>query len=154
MTPDYNSEIGQHVVKGMNYKMNYFLDSVCVTDLEYNIPLRQVNVDQGVDTSVQSYSKQCKMINEYFNQRKIYHDQQRFLGIEKACCLYYPLSRMDILLWQNINVLGESKDVIRQTCTLQQMNLVFDGISLFHYFADNAEVIEEFRNRFINDKAN
>jgi|TARA_B110000305_G_C19302986_1_gene570066 hypothetical protein len=34
------------------------------------------------------------------------------------------------------------------------MNLVFDGISLFHYFADNAEVIEEFRNRFINEKTN
>ena len=54
-------------MKGMNYKMNYFLDAVSVTDLEYNIPLRQVNVDQGVDTSVQSYSKQNKMINEYFN---------------------------------------------------------------------------------------
>ena len=67
MTPDYNNDIGQHVVKGMNYKMNYFLDAVCVTDLEYNVPLRQVNVDQGVDTSVQSYSKQVKMINEYFN---------------------------------------------------------------------------------------
>jgi hypothetical protein len=67
MTPDNNNDIGQHVVEGMNYKMNYFLDAVCVTDLEYNVPLRQVNVDQGIDTSVQSYSKQVKMINEYFN---------------------------------------------------------------------------------------
>jgi hypothetical protein len=44
MTPDENSDVGQHVVKGMNYKMNYFLDAQAVTDLEYNVPLRQVNV--------------------------------------------------------------------------------------------------------------
>jgi hypothetical protein len=67
MTPDENSDVGQHVVKGMNYKMNYFLDAQAVTDLEYNVPLRQVNVAQGVDPSTQSYSKQVKMINEYFN---------------------------------------------------------------------------------------
>ena len=82
------------------------------------------------------------MINDFFNQRKLYEDSSKFLGVEKAFCLYYPLSRMDLLLWQNINVLGERGDLIQQTCTIQQFNLVIDGISLFHYFADNSEIIE------------
>jgi hypothetical protein len=59
------------------------------------------------------------MINDFFNQRKLYEDSSKFLGVEKAFCLYYPLSRMDLLLWENINVLGEKADLIQQTCTIK-----------------------------------
>jgi hypothetical protein len=38
--PNENDEVGLHVVKGMNQKMNYFLNQHYLTDLEYNIPLR------------------------------------------------------------------------------------------------------------------
>ena len=82
------------------------------------------------------------MINDFYNQRKVYKDNSKFLGVERACCLYYPLSRMDIMLWQNINVLGEKPELIQKTCTLRQCNLVIDGTTLFHYFADNSNLIE------------
>ena len=37
---DNDAIIGNHVIKGMNYKMNYFLDGNFLNDLEYNIPLK------------------------------------------------------------------------------------------------------------------
>jgi hypothetical protein len=76
------------------------------------------------------------------------------LGVEKAFCLFYPLSRMDLLLWSNINALGEKADLIQKTCTLNQFNLVIDGISLFHYFADNSEIIEQIHASYTNEKQN
>lgn len=45
-----------YVVKGMNQKNNYLLNSLYLTDLEYNIPLRQTNVNQNLDSSV-AYTK-------------------------------------------------------------------------------------------------
>jgi len=88
-----------HVVKGMNMKMNYYIDNNQLIDLEYCIPVRQVNMNQMLDHSCISYSKQIRNINQIYNQRKIFHDNQRFLGVETASCLYYPLSHMDILYW-------------------------------------------------------
>jgi hypothetical protein len=53
------------------------------------------------------------MIDDFFNQRKLYEDSSKFLGVEKAQCLFYPLSRMDLLLWANINELGEKPELIQ-----------------------------------------
>ena len=49
--------VDNHVIKGMNQKMNYFLNQYYLTDLEYNIPLRQTNVDQDLDLTAISYNK-------------------------------------------------------------------------------------------------
>lgn len=57
MRPNEENDVGYHVVKGMNLKRNYFLNKNFLTDLEYNIPLRQVNVDQDLDIECISYSK-------------------------------------------------------------------------------------------------
>lgn len=43
--PDYSDFVGNHIVKGMNYKCNYFVNQHYVTDMEYNVPIRQKNVD-------------------------------------------------------------------------------------------------------------
>lgn len=50
-----SSDIGQHLVKGMNQKMNYFIDNNYVIDLETNIPLRQANVKQEIDITLNYY---------------------------------------------------------------------------------------------------
>lgn len=42
-SPD--EDVGYHVIKGMNQKRNYFLNQNYLSDLEYNIPLRQTNVN-------------------------------------------------------------------------------------------------------------
>ena len=147
-------EIGYHVVKGMNKKRNYFLNQYYLTDLEYNIPLRQTNMNQNLNVEGQSYVKQLKMINDFFNQRKVYEDNSRFLGVEKAHTLFYPLSRMDLLLWADINELGDKPELILQCCSLKQFNLVIDGNSLFHYFADNSELIEQIHTRYTIEKQN
>ena len=56
----------------MNYKLNYFIDKHKVVDLEFGIPVRQVNVDQNLDTSSVSYSKQISLLIDFFNQRKVF----------------------------------------------------------------------------------
>lgn len=133
--------VGNHVIKGMNYKMNYYLDQNFFIDLEHNIPIRQQNVNQNIDPGIVSYSKQLKCIIDLFNQRKVFEDNKRYLGVEKAHCLYYDLSKIDILLWKNLCELGEDPELISDSSTLDNLNLCFDGVSLFHYFAPYSEII-------------
>jgi len=92
-----------------------------------------------------------KYINDLFNQRKINEDNKKFLGIEKAHCLYYDLSRMDILLWKNIAELGEDLGMINQSVNLNSFNLVFDSISLFHYFAPRADILEAIKDKITEE---
>ena len=131
-----------YVVKGMHQKNNYLLTKQYLTDLEYNIPLRQRNVNQNLDLSNVSYTKKINCVKDFFNQRKIFSDNQVFLGVEKACSLFHPVSKMDLMLWRDINELGEKASMIDQICHLEHFNLIFEGISLFHYFSDNSDMIE------------
>ena len=39
LQPDQSNGIGNHIVKGMNHKLNYFLDQYRIFDLEFNIPI-------------------------------------------------------------------------------------------------------------------
>jgi hypothetical protein len=94
------------------------------------------------------------MVTDLFNQRKIYQDGMKFLGVEKASSIYYPLNRMELILWRDINLLGEDADLIKGSCTLDNCNIVVDGTSLFHYFADNSELIESIHSMYINAKEN
>lgn len=64
-----------------------------------------------------------------------------YLGVEKAHCLYYDLSKIDILLWKNLCELGEKPAMIETSASLDNMNLCFNGVSLFHYFAPYADTI-------------
>ena len=43
--PDKSNDIGNHIVKGMNEKLNYFYDQYKILDLEFNIPILQKNVN-------------------------------------------------------------------------------------------------------------
>jgi len=55
--PDPRDEVGYHIVKGVNPKMNYLLNQHHLVDLEYNIPLRQSSVDQRLDLHGRSYRR-------------------------------------------------------------------------------------------------
>jgi hypothetical protein len=72
--------------------------------------------------------------------------------VEKASVLFYPVNKLDLILWRDINLLGEGAELIHNACTLDQFNLSIDGISLFHYFSANSEVIEEIRQKFNDHK--
>ena len=49
---------------------------------------------------------------------------------------------MDIEFWEDITDYGEDPAQISLNTELSQFNQIFNGISLFHYFATNLEVIE------------
>lgn len=129
--------------------MNYFIDEDYLIELDSNIPLRQANVNQYIDTSVVNYNKQLGNLEKLNNQRKLFDDDRKFLGIEKANCLFFENTRMDIALWRDLNAHGESPELIRDSCSIDQMNIGFNGASLFHYFALNAHVIDVMRHKMI-----
>ena len=74
--------------------MNFYIDQNFLTDLEYNIPIRQKNVNQHLDPREVSYTKQIHNINELYNQQKVFEDHKKFLGIEKAHIMFYDLSKI------------------------------------------------------------
>jgi len=76
----------------------------------------------------------------------------KFLGVEKPANLFYPLSRLDILLWKNIHELGEDPDFIQESCSLENINNIFDGVTLLHYFAGNSDMIDKIQIMYENDK--
>lgn len=85
-------------------------------------------------------------------QRKIYEDTSRSLSIDFAKILNFPLTRMDIQYWKNIIELGEKAEHINENTELVQFNKIFNGYSLFHYFASNVDVIEMIHKKFMAAK--
>jgi|TARA_B110000285_G_C14656743_1_gene394330 hypothetical protein len=59
---------------------------------------------------------------------------------------------MDLMLWRDIYNLGEKPSIIDAICQLHQFNLIFDGISLFHYFSSNSEMIEIIKKKLVQEK--
>lgn len=81
-------------------------------------------------------------------------DGQRFLGVEKANSLFFPFSRTDILIWRNITSSGNTTNQDYDACTLSQFNIVVNGYSMFHYFAENSIVVEMFCKKYLQAKRN
>jgi hypothetical protein len=80
--------------------------------------------------------------------RKIYEDGTRSLSIDNPNLINFPHCRMDLLFWHNISNKGEDKDMILENTTHKQFETVYNGHSLFHYFAKNVEVIEMIHDMF------
>ena len=57
------------------------------------------------------------------------------------------------MLWLNIGELNDEPDVVQKCISIHDINLVVDGISMFHYYAGNAEIIETFQKCFEIAKA-
>ena len=130
-----------YIVKGINEKMNYYVNQYQIFDLEYNIPLQQSTNNNAMNHGLSE---------KFPEQRKIYEDTSRSLSIDHAKIINFPLTRMDVLYWQNIVQLGEKAEDINQNTELVQFNKIFNGYSLFHYFAANVDVIEMVHNKFKN----
>ena len=142
-----HSDIGYHLVKGMNQQSNYFIDENYLIDVANNIPLRQVNVNQDIDKTEKSYDIQLKSLHDWSNQRKVHFDCQRFLGIEKPSRLYYSLSRMELFLWRNFQSNGHP-DLFVQHIPFEMFNIIVDGNTFFHMYSEKSYYIEVLFNRY------
>ena len=137
---DQGQKPENYVVRGMNQKYNYFVNKNFIIDLEHNMPMQSVS---NVSLMGKGGSK------TYPNQRKIFEDDSRYLNLDNPNLITFPQSRMDMLFWKNIVEKGENIETIEENTTLAQFNEVYDGYSLFHYFAENVNVIEMIHNRFL-----
>jgi hypothetical protein len=63
--------------------------------------------------------------------------------------MHFPLTRIDILYWENITKQSENLEILRKDMDLSKYNKIFDGDkSIFHYFADNCDIIQSIRDKF------
>lgn len=51
------NHVGNHIIKGLNNKMNYLFNQNHFIDLEHNIPIKQKNVDQRLDQKVRYWNQ-------------------------------------------------------------------------------------------------
>lgn len=134
-----------YIVRGMNESYNYYVSQNQIFDLENNLPIQAVS-----GNSLSQYGE----FRRENNQRKIFLNETRHLSIDKANVLCFPTSRMDHLLWKNINDLGEQPNIIDDSTNIKQYFQIYNGQSLFHYFVQNSEVIEVMHNKYMNLKDN
>lgn len=86
----------------MNRKMNYFIDKQSIFDLEFNIPIQESTIISDLK----------KGIDKFRQQRKIFENTSRFLGIDFPNMMYFPITRLDIIFWKSIIDLGEDSKTI------------------------------------------
>lgn len=75
-------------------------------------------------------------------------DNSRYLHIDAPNTINRPTTRMDLTFWKNIVELNEDPVMIQNNTQFYQFNQVFDGYSLFHYFAKSLEVIEMLHDKY------
>ena len=75
--------------------------------------------------------------------KKIYKDSSRFLSIYHHHHLVFSHTKRDTLLWKNIMSKENKAEVIDQStiCILRAFRVQYDGMSLFHHFADDSDII-------------
>jgi hypothetical protein len=75
--------------------------------------------------------------------KKIYKDTSRFLSIYNHHHLVFSHTKRETLLWKDI-VSKENKAEVIDTSTvdiLRAFRIQYDGMSLFHHFADDSDII-------------
>ena len=61
------------------------------------------------------------------------------------------MTRIDILRWKDVYTMGESSELIDKASTIDSLNLCFNGVSLFHYFAHDANTIDVIRKKYTTE---
>jgi len=101
---DPNTKQENYVIKGMNRKMNYYIDQHSIFDLEFNLPIQESTIISDLKTGIKDFRQ----------QRKIYENTSRFIGIDSPHMVYFPTTRLDILFWKSIVDLGEDPKQIQE----------------------------------------
>ncbi len=83
-----------------------------------------------------NYSMRNGIKDKYINQRKIWKDSTKSLNIDRSNIMAFPLSRMDLIFWSNITDMGNRVSDMKNNVSIERFNVVYNGISLFHHFAD------------------
>jgi len=76
--------------------MNYFVNTESILDLECNIPIQQSSLEHMLP----AHKQKVRTIDS--NERKIYINNTRYLGLDQANVIFFPITRIDILFWKNI----------------------------------------------------
>ena len=79
-----------YVVRGMDTKINYFVNEHQIYDLEYNIPMQTSGSNSMMGNGIGS---------KIPNQRKIFKDSSISLSVDQGEVLNNPVCRMDLIFW-------------------------------------------------------
>ena len=82
-------------------------------------------------------------------QRKIYEDSSRYLSIDFQNIIHFPITRMDLMFMKNlVEDMNKKGHKATKNLSLEKFNKVYDNTSLFHYFANDYDVINWVFNQF------
>jgi len=82
-----------NVCSGIIQKMNYIHDHPFILDLENNVQFGRKMKGISRDPIESGFNNQLKL-NKNFNQKKIYSDTTRYIGITKPFCLTFNFNRI------------------------------------------------------------
>jgi hypothetical protein len=150
-TPVTRENQSNYVVQGMYQKLNYYMNRDFIYDLEFGMPYH-ANTYQSV-AAFQSVTHQLSCIVKWANQRKIYRDTTQFLDVEAPYILNKTQTRMDLLFWDNFLLKGENISILQNCMKYSQWAIIFNGQSLWHHYAGNADMIQFAHDRFLLLKA-
>ena len=100
-----------------------------------------------------NFRKQLEKIEVLSNQKKIFWDNSKFLGVEKPHCLYRSVSKLEILIWQGIDNLRNRPEDIKKI-NLSDMNIKFNSCSLFHFYSWSSDIISVISKKYFDEKNN
>ena len=112
-----------------------------------------MNIDQNLDPC-KNYVSQIVKLDKFINQRKLFNESSKFLGVEKAGSMFHSLNMIDINYWKSLQHKGMNLRLLEQTCCLDRFNVNFDGKSMFHIFASKPEIIDMIAQKFRYEKLN
>ena len=119
-----------------------------VIDLENNIPFFHSQVSQEISPKYLN-----SVLNQVPNLKKMFRDSSRFLGVYKPHSLIFTYSRKDTYYWRQVLASNNTKALIsKQHRLLEAFRVRYNGISLFHNFAGNTEIMSLINTKYISAK--
>ena len=88
------------------------------------------------------------MRKQYTQQRKVFYNSTRYLGINNPNAINLAANRIDLLFWASIQYYGNDFEMISRNLQVRNMNIIYNGYSLYHYFVENQNIMQFICNMY------
>ena len=64
----------------------------------------------------------------------------------------FAVNRIDLKFWASMQYYGNNFEMISKNLELKNMNIIYNGYSLYHYFVENQNIMQFICNMYQNQK--
>ena len=113
------------------------MDSYSIVNLETNLPIQFFDTENEIDVLPKG-----PMTKQIEGMKRLSADWSRYLDMTKPGRVHHFISYADLLYWERYQVNKDKHEISKGTMsTFSPIARFPSGISVFHYFATNAKVI-------------